>query len=507
MSLINRFVWSAIFGLLCLASPVLGQATSADPALLSTFERGIEQGRYSDVEGGLLKFVLSHPELAAGYELLGRLRFRQERLNEARSLYKRAVTLDPKLLRARIDLSVTVYRMGETATATEMLKAVSGDPVTSINDRLRLAEALVLVREFEIALRATDLLPLSVQNGRALPFRAESYVILNQRENVLRVLATAKSIARREPELATGVASVLVGTSFNKPAAELLSLILSTAPKNVRAMILLGRAKIHDRDLDAARTQVARAVALSPESPEAAFLLATIESEQGRTTEALTAFERALQLSPGSVEVMSKAVVAAMRANQSRRAVEIARDLVKSKPDDPDVIYLFGAASLQAGRIADAEVYLERYLRERPNDGRGCVAFALSLAAQPAKIDAARSKLEACVAMNPANFEATYQLALSHRSAGDTAKAIDYLERTVNRSPNYAYAVRDLGVLYLQAGNETQARLNLEKAAKLAPDDADTHFQLSRLYNLAGEPALAKQHFDKFQKLRNPNGN
>jgi tetratricopeptide (TPR) repeat protein len=203
---------------------------------------------------------------------------------------------------------------------------------------------------------------------------------------------------------------------------------------------------------------------------------------------------------------MSKAVVAAMRANQSRRAVELAREMIRLRPDDPDIIYLFGAASLQSGRIADAEAYLERYTRERPSDGRGCVAYALSLAAQPTKIDPARSKLEGCVAMDPANFEATYQLALSHRSSGETEKAIDYLERTVNRAPNYAYAVRDLGVLYLQAGKEAEARVNLEKAAKLAPNDPDTHFQLSRLYNLAGEPVLAKRHFDTFQKLKDQNG-
>ena len=506
MSILKLFVL-AIAGLLCLAGLASGQATAADRALLSTFEQRVEQGRYSDVEGGLLQFVLSHPEIAAGYELLGRLRFRQERLKEASSLYRRAVTLDPKLLRARIDLAVTVYRMGESATALEMLKSIGINATISTNDGLRLVEALVLVREFEMALRAADLLPPKVKNGQALPFRAESYVALNQRDNVLRVLSTAKAIAQREPEVAIDVAGSLVGTAFNKPAAELLLLVLSTDTKNVRAMIFLGRAKIYDRDLDAARTYVARAAANSPGSPEAAFLLAVIESEQGRTAEALAAFEHALRLSPGSVEVMSKAVVAAMRANQSRRAVEIARELITRKPDDPDFIYLFGAASLHAGRVTDAETYLERYSRERPNDSRGCVAFALSLAAQPAKIAAARSKLEGCVAMDPTNFEATYQLGLSHRSSGDTAKAIDYLERTVDRSPNYASAVRDLGVLYLQTGNELRARSILEKAVKLAPDDADTHFQLSRLYNLAGEPALAKQHFDKFQKLKNPNGN
>jgi tetratricopeptide (TPR) repeat protein len=507
MSLESRYIRSAVFGLFFLSAFAAAQRPLPDKALLSSFEEAIDQGRYSEVESGLLKFVVSRPDVGAGYELLGRLRFRQDRLNEARSLYQRAVTLDPRSVRARVDLAVTLHRLDDTATAVDILKGIGNAVPVGPTDGLRLAEALVLVREYDDALRTIDRLPPNVKNLAALPFRVESYLALGRRDDIEKVILTANVIARRESEIAAGVAGILVGTAFNKAAADLLSTVLRTAPRHIRALLLMGRAKIYDRDFPQARIHVTKAASLSPESAEAAFLLATIESEQGNSIEALAGFERALELSPGSMEVMSKAVVAAMRANQSRRAVELAREMIRLRPDDPDIIYLFGAASLQSGRIADAEAYLERYTRERPSDGRGCVAYALALAAQPTKIDPARSKLEGCVAMDPANFEATYQLALSHRSSGETEKAIDYLERTVNRAPNYAYAVRDLGVLYLQAGKEAEARVNLEKAAKLAPNDPDTHFQLSRLYNLAGEPVLAKRHFDTFQKLKDQNGN
>lgn len=494
------------FGLLCMPAFSAAQVDPVERQLLASIEQGIDKGSYSDIEGRLMQFVVSHPNNASGLRLLGRLRFRQGRLNEARSLYQRSVILDPTAVRTKVDLSVTLCDLGEIGAARELLKGITIES-TLPPDLLQLSQALVMVEEYEDALRAIDRLPASLRNGAALALRVESHLALDQLGSVTKLIPAARMKVPSDPDVATRVAGVLVGTAFNKEAASLLALILRNSPKSVPALLLMGRAKLNERDLASAREHAVKAASLDPRSPEAAYLVATIESEQGRYTEALAAFERALELSPDSVEVMAKAIVAAMRANKSRRAVDIARDLIRLKPDDPDSVYLFGAASLQAGRIGDAEDYLGRYVLERPNDGRGCVAFALSLAAQPAKIDLARSNLEGCVAKDPANFEATYQLALSYRSSGDAAKAIEYLERTVRLSPNYAVAVRELGVMYLQSGKEEQARTHLERAVKLAPEDADGHFQLSRLYNLLGQPALAKQHFDIFQKLRNPGSN
>jgi tetratricopeptide (TPR) repeat protein len=482
------------------------QVSPGERQLLASIEQGIDKGSYSDIEGRLMQFVVSHPNDASGLRLLGRLRFRQGRLNEARSLYQRSIILDPKAVRTKVDLSVTLYELSEVGPARELLKEISIESTLPV-ELLHLSQAFVMVGEYNDALRAIERLPAIVKNGAALPLRVKSYLALDRPGDVTKLLPMARMKVPGDPDAATAVASVLVGTAFNKDAVGLLALILRNSPKNVPALLLMGRAKVNERDLASARALAAKAASLDPRSPEAAYLVATIESEQGRYTEALAAFEQALALSPSSVEVMSQAIVAAMRANKSRRAVEIARDLIRLKPDDPDSVYLFGAASLQAGRIADAEAYLGRYVLERPKDGRGCVAFALSLAAQPSKIDLARNNLEGCVATDPANFEATYQLALSYRSSGDAAKAIEYLERTVKLSPNYAVAVRELGAMYLQSGKEEQARIHLERAVKLAPDDADGHFQLSRLYNLIGQPALAKQHFDIFQKLRNPGSN
>jgi tetratricopeptide (TPR) repeat protein len=200
-------------------------------------------------------------------------------------------------------------------------------------------------------------------------------------------------------------------------------------------------------------------------------------------------------------------VISAMRANQAGKAFRAASRLLEIKPDEPDFLYLHGAAALQNNNLAAAETSLNRFLAFRPQDSRGCLALGLTYAAQPDKFEAARNQLLGCIETNPNNFEAKYQLGLSYKTQGEIAKAIAYFEETVKLSPNYALALRDLGAVYLQSGDEAKARVALEKSVTVNPNDADTHFQLSRLYNLIGETALAKKHLETFQKLKNPSKN
>jgi Flp pilus assembly protein TadD len=191
-----------------------------------------------------------------------------------------------------------------------------------------------------------------------------------------------------------------------------------------------------------------------------------------------------------------------MRANQPLVAVNAAEELLRLKPDDPESLYLLGAASLQKGSLASARSVLERYRQKRPDDPRGCLALGITLATQPGQSTPAKSEFEQCLKLDPANVEAKYQLGLIFKSEGETERAVQLLEEVIARTPEHASALRDVGALYLQTGADVKARNVLEKAATLNPADAETHFLLSRLYSRVGDSALAKQHLDQFQKIK-----
>ena len=58
-------------------------------------------------------------------------------------------------------------------------------------------------------------------------------------------------------------------------------------------------------------------------------------------------------------------------------AVDAANELLVLEPNEPEFLYLFGAASLQHGSLATADA-LERYRKQRPDDPRGCLALGIT---------------------------------------------------------------------------------------------------------------------------------
>ena len=252
----------------------------------------------------------------------------------------------------------------------------------------------------------------------------------------------------------------------------------------------------------AARRHLNSAVQLKSPTFESSFALGLLEAAEQNYAAAVLNLEQARSLAPGSVPVLNELIVNAMRANQPLVAVDAANELLRLRPDDPESLYLLGAASLQKGSLASARSALENFRQQRPDDPRGCLALGITFAAQPGQSAEAKREFEQCLKLDPANVEPRFQLGLIFKSEGETEKAVQMLEEVLVSNPEHANALRDLGALYLQTGADVKARSVLEKAAALNAADAETHFLLSRLYSRMGESSLAKQHLDQFQKIK-----
>lgn len=496
----SSLIQTAILSLSLIVTHALAQ-TAADLTRLSALEEKIEQGRYAEIEGELMKFVIANQGSARAFQALARVRVLQDRLAEAKGLFQRALALDKGLVHSRLELATVELRLGRREEGLDHLGEVSA-PKLSSESRLKLAQTFVLFGEFKAALDAVTELPVHIQNGAAVPIRAISYLQLGEDQKLAALVRTAERLAVSDPALAVKFAEVLSGTRFNKRAMPVLRSVVAAHPKDVGALLLLARVEINERDVASAKKHVLQAAALAPGSAEVAFAEAMLAKEGDDPKATLAHLETSLLRAPGSVQIMRELVIAAMRANQPPRAIEIARKLMALQPSEPEFVYLYGAATLQIGRFNEAEEYLERYAGTRPTDPRGCVALGISLISQPAKVRSGQSRLERCIAAHPKSFEAAFQLGLSYKDLGESEKAIELFERALSIAPEFAPALRELGTLQLQAGLSPKARASLEKAVALDPNDANTHFQLSRLYNLSGEADRAKLHFEKFQTLR-----
>lgn len=504
----NKFLLQIlIIGILifCAATFSRAQRNAADKNALAKFEISIGRGNYAAVERDLLNYAIANPTDAKAFELLGTLRFAQNRLNEAKSLYQKALALAPNSISAKINLAVISFQTGDAGQSVSDLSEIADEDVSSQAFRLKLAQAFALFGDCRKALSNVEKLDLKIKNGDALPLRAECFLQTGERRKIGLLIPAAKISAKQNSPAALKFAEILSAAAMYKESAEVLRPLVSAAPQNADALILLAKSEIYTKDSTSAEAHLGRASKIKPDSPDLLFVRALFESERGNAAQSLNLLEKSLAANPNQATVLRQFVVSAMRANQAGKAFKAAEKLLEIKPGEPEFLYLHGAAALQNNNLPMAENSLNRYAEIRPRDARGCLALGLTYAAQADKLEAARNQFRRCIDTNPGDFEARYQLGLSYKTRGETAKAIEYLEETVNLSPGYALALRDLGAVYLQSRAEAKARVVLEKSAAINAGDADTHFQLSRLYNLTGETVLARKHLETFQKLKNSN--
>lgn len=489
---------------ICLISLVLAVLVSAqadDKTRLSNFERSIESGQL-EVERDLFNYVRANPNDANGFSLLARLRFKQDRLPEARALCVRSLELDPRLVSAKLTLAQVWFRLGDLEQARRILNGIQEAELPDDTARLKAARSLAQVGQCPEALSLVQKLSLKVKNGSALPVRGTCYLEAGDKKGLLQLIPFAKLSARQDPNGAIEFAEILLRGRLPKEAADLLRITASVNPKLPAVLLLLAKTEVLLKDFVNAKVHLEAAEKVAPNSAELFFIRSLLAVEQNNYPLAYEWLEKSLSIDSNDAKVLAQYVLVAIQVNQTGRAARAAEKLLGLQPENPDALYLHGIASLQNKNLPGAEVSLTKFMEARPNDSRGCIALGLTYAGQPAKLDTARAQMLKCMQLDPKNFEAAYQLGLSYKNTGDFPMAARYFEQTISISPNFAAALRELGAAYLQIGAEAKARPVLEKAVAIDPNDADAHFQLSRLYNIIGERELAKKHLELFRKLK-----
>lgn len=482
----------------------VAQKTGDNKALLANFERLIELGKFSEVESGLFGYVIANPADATGFSLLAKLRLKQNRTGEARSLANKALSLDPGLVQAKMTLARCALQSAEKKELRSVLSSFSENDLSGSATRLEVAGLYAYIGDCATAMKLADKLSIRAKKADALPLRAKCYLQTDNRKELTLLIPLAKIQARQNPAIAIDFAGILFSGGFYKETVDLTNRVIAGSPNNFDGLLLLARSEISLRDLTTAKTHLIKAEKIRPRSAELFFIRALLETEEGKYQAAYESLERSLTLNSNNPGTLAQYVIAALRVGQTGRAVKAAEKLLILQPNNPEYSYLYGIAALQTNDLQKAEEALTKYVEARPGDSRGCLALGLAYSAQNNKISAARQQMQKCLTVDPKNFEAAFQLGLSYKTEGDFAKAAEYFEQAVKLSPKYTAALRELGTVYLQTGAEAKARPLLERAVLSNPNDAEAHFQLSRLYNVIGERELAKKHLEIFQKLRNP---
>jgi tetratricopeptide (TPR) repeat protein len=230
--------------------------------------------------------------------------------------------------------------------------------------------------------------------------------------------------------------------------------------------------------------------------------------------------------------------VALFQHGYLEQAAESFKQVIASKPEDPEGYYNLGTLNLRRNDLKQARYYLEQTLKLRPNypeawNNLGMIAaqegqpeeaiknFQQSLLLRPGYGTAllnlgniyrrqksfaqAQELLNQALATQPDDPEVNYSLGMLYAQQGQMQQASDYLHRAVDLRPDYPEALNNLGVLYVREQDYAKAEEQFKTCIRLVPNFDQSYMNLARLYVLRNDKQQAREVLQELLQLQPEN--
>lgn len=327
-------------------------------------------------------------------------------------------------------------------------------------------------------------------------------------------------------------------------AARAYEKLRDLSPQTAEVHAQLGLVYFQQRAFAKAVPSLRQALKLQPGLPKVDILLALCLSELGQYKEALPGLRKAFRQTADD-PLRRLAGLQLTRAytglEQDDKAVEVALELSRLYPDDPEVLYhggrLFGNFAylqtmrlssvaptsawmlLASGEASESQGQYDQAIRKyrqvvaldprRPGlhfrTGRALLARSQQLGrsaeAERAREEAAQ-EFAAELSLDPTNANAAYELGEMHRRMGSLEEAGAMFERAVAAYPEFAEARIGLARVLAARGLPDRALPHLQKAVALEPASDVAWYQLSVAYGKLGRAAEQRKALAEFERLR-----
>jgi len=302
----------------------------------------------------------------------------------------------------------------------------------------------------------------------------------------------------------------------------------------------LGLIYFNEKKFEAAVPALRQALKLKPSLTKTEALLAMSLSELGKYREALPILEKEFRRSTDPVVKRSCGLQlerAYTGLQRDEKAVELALELNRLYPDDPEILYhsgrVFGNfAYLSVKRLAEvapASIWKHQAAAEAW-ESQGSYDVAISEYRQVLSIDphrpgihyrlgrvllargaATNSQEDSADALkefsneldlDPTNANAAYELAETYRNSGEMEEAERFFRLALQHYPDFDQANLGLAAVLLKQEKPETARGLIQRAIAANPQDEVAWYRLAQVERILGNEAGRQKAFAEFQRLR-----
>jgi tetratricopeptide (TPR) repeat protein len=301
----------------------------------------------------------------------------------------------------------------------------------------------------------------------------------------------------------------------------------------------LGLIYFEERKFDQAVPALHQALKLKPGLTRSESLLAMSLSEIGRYSEAVAGLEKCLHRS-AETEIKRMCGLELERAyaglKKDSKAVEVAMELDRLYPDDPEILY-------QAGKVYGNFAYLtmEKLARVAPtsvwrhlaaaeaHESQGSYGQAIQeyhevLRLEPDRpaihyrigrslmgrfwqhqsqddVAAAEKEFEEELRLHPDNANAAYELGEMCRKNKQVEKAQRYFEQALQHYPDFAEAQLGLVAVLLEKNQPAQALPHAQRAVAVDPENEVCWYRLAKIQRSLGNVVEQQKALAEYRRL------
>jgi tetratricopeptide (TPR) repeat protein len=273
----------------------------------------------------------------------------------------------------------------------------------------------------------------------------------------------------------------------------------STAPEALASRLKVGNANMARKNYEAALAQFQFIANVDPQGKiveNINFLLADAYDGAGYGTKAISCLEKALAAKPDNVEATARLADLYEKNGMSEKAKSTYEKMISLNPNDPAIYLTLGQYNLKAKKNSEALKNFEKsYLLDHKAPAAEGIAMAASSLDQ---WDKARDAAESAIHLDPNLMDSRIILAKAYLKDKNYAGAKEQLEFLVTKKPMEMEYWKQLAVCYLQLNDQAKLASADKKIVDMDKNNVDSRLRLAQ-YALAQNQT--KQAYDMYKEL------
>lgn len=373
----------------------------------------INSDRLQEAEQQLNAILKLAPNEAVALNLLGTVRAKQGRLDDAEVLFTRSIQSDKELVGAHMNLAYLYLLKGQPEKSAIGLKEVLRLQPANEDASYRLAWLLLTLGRFDESISvinaAKQAQPLSIRmlnllgdanlkkrdvknaeaayqqvlskqgsNADALLGLATSAQVRGDAQTASLYISRAKDVIAGSAELLQKFALVAQNSRLKSEALWALKRAIELNPKEPSYLFALGLAWLIDpAELQEAEAVFQQFLKLQPDNARGELYLGYVLLKQKKQEEARIWLEKSIQKGTGTPEAFYYLGLVAQEQNENERAIELLTKAIQLAPSYASAHVALGATYLKLKDYSRAQQAFETAVKLNPDDSKAHYNLAL----------------------------------------------------------------------------------------------------------------------------------